>query len=54
MYFLYILKHLNHLCVIQFYKKELADRIIELKDSMNTKRKNIILPVEHNITITKS
>ena len=35
-------------------KKELADRIIELKDSMNTKRKNIILPVEHNITITKS
>ena len=35
-------------------KKELADRIIELKNSMNTKRTNTILPKEHKITITKS
>jgi len=35
-------------------KKELADRIIELKNSMNTKRTNTILPKEHKITITKN
>lgn len=35
-------------------KKELANIIVDLKNSMNTKRTNITLPKEHKITITKS
>lgn len=36
------------------YKKELANKIVELKNIMNTKRVNITTPSNHNIVITKS
>ena len=35
-------------------KKELANKIVELKNIMNTKRVNTIMPLDHNIVITKS
>lgn len=34
-------------------KKELANKIVELKNTMNTKRVNSIMPLDHNIVITK-
>lgn len=36
------------------YKIELANKIVELKNTMNTKRVNTTMPLDHNIVITKS
>lgn len=37
-----------------FLTEELKNKILELKEGMNTKRKNFNMPVEHKIIITKS
>jgi hypothetical protein len=35
-------------------KVELTNKLVELKDSMNTKRINTTMPINHKIVITKS
>jgi LAGLIDADG endonuclease len=35
-------------------KVELTNKLVELKDSMNTKRINTTMPIDHKIVITKS
>ena len=35
-------------------KVEIANKLVELKDSMNTKRINTTMPIDHKIVITKS
>ena len=35
-------------------KKKLANKIVELKDAINTKRVNTVVSLDHNIVITKS
>ena len=37
----------------RLYKKTFTNQILDLKNSMNTKRTNSVLPLDHKIVITK-